>query len=169
MFPTNLPPLLDTAYCPSPVGVLRIEGNTEGISAIAFTDAPEPPSRAVPASLQVCVAQLDAYFRGECQTFSFPMAQSGTAFQQRVWQALQSIPFGQTTSYAHIARLIDNPASVRAVGAANGSNQLCIVIPCHRIIGRDGTLVGYTGGLWRKQWLLAHERKHAGQGQLNLF
>jgi methylated-DNA-[protein]-cysteine S-methyltransferase len=97
------------------------------------------------------------------------MMQSGTPFQQKVWEALLSVPFGQTVSYLHIARLLQNTESVRAVGMANGRNQLGILVPCHRIIGHNGKLTGYAGGLWRKQWLLEHERVHSGQAQLSLF
>src|SRR5690606_32152543 len=102
--------------------------------------------------------QLDAYFRGTLRTFDLPLAPQGTPFQQTVWEALRHIPYGQTVSYGELARRVGRPAAVRAVGLANGSNPIAIVIPCHRVIGANGTLTGYGGGLPTKQALLALER-----------
>jgi methylated-DNA-[protein]-cysteine S-methyltransferase len=104
--------------------------------------------------------QLDAYFAGERRAFALKLAPRGTEFQQRVWQALSAIPYGETTTYAAIARTIGQPNAVRAVGAANGRNPISIVVPCHRVIGQDGTLTGYAGGLPSKQRLLALEARH---------
>jgi AraC family transcriptional regulator of adaptative response/methylated-DNA-[protein]-cysteine methyltransferase len=114
--------------------------------------------------------ELQAYFSGRALRFETPLALSGSSFQRAVWSALLAIPPGKTRSYGEIAEAIGQPAAVRAVGRANGDNRLCLVIPCHRVIGADGTLTGYGGGLWRKQWLLDHERAHAaaGRGQLAL-
>jgi AraC family transcriptional regulator of adaptative response/methylated-DNA-[protein]-cysteine methyltransferase len=113
--------------------------------------------------------ELSAYFAGRALTFATPVALSGSPFQRSVWNALLAIPPGATRSYAEIAADIGRDAAVRAVGRANGDNRLCIIVPCHRVIGADGTLTGYGGGLWRKQWLLEHERAHAGgRGQLAL-
>lgn len=106
--------------------------------------------------------QLSEYFAGARTVFDLPTAATGTPFQQRVWQALCAIPHGRTASYGDIARAIGHPTAVRAVGLANGRNPLSIVVPCHRVIGRDGSLTGYGGGVERKQWLLAHEARHAG-------
>jgi methylated-DNA-[protein]-cysteine S-methyltransferase len=108
------------------------------------------------------VRQLDAYFAGRLRQFDLPLAPKGTAFQQRVWQALLDIPYGETVSYGELARRISRPSAVRAVGAANGQNPLSIVIPCHRVIGSDGRLVGYGGGLPAKSALLALEQRVAG-------
>jgi methylated-DNA-[protein]-cysteine S-methyltransferase len=102
-------------------------------------------------------AQLDAYFAGEITSFDLPLSPRGTPFQQRVWAALRDIPFGETTSYGELARRIGDPKAVRAVGAANGRNPLPLVVPCHRVIGADGSLVGFGGGMDRKRWLLQHE------------
>ena len=113
--------------------------------------------------------QLREYFAGKRQVFTLRLLQPGTPFQQKVWETLLSIPFGQTASYLRIAQMLDNPEAVRAIGSANGRNQLAILVPCHRIIGQDGKLTGYAGGLWRKHWLLDHERKYTGTGQLSLF
>ena len=104
--------------------------------------------------------QLKEYFEGKRKTFDLPLSTPGTVFQNNVWQALQSIPYGTTRSYAEQARSIGNPKAVRAVARANGDNRLAIIIPCHRVIGSDGKLTGYGGGLWRKEWLLAHEKKN---------
>jgi methylated-DNA-[protein]-cysteine S-methyltransferase len=101
--------------------------------------------------------QLAAYFAGERQTFDLPLAPTGTAFQRRVWQALRDIPFGKTESYGALARRIDSPKASRAVGLANGRNPISIIVPCHRVIGADGSLTGYGGGIERKRWLLTHE------------
>ncbi|MES2732328.1 MAG: methylated-DNA--[protein]-cysteine S-methyltransferase [Bacteroidota bacterium] len=161
-------PIYTTFYA-SPLGILAIQGNDQAITSVAFAEEKDYVSAEVPNSLQTCVQQLGEYFSGSRQVFSFPIAQPGTDFQQKVWNVLLSVPFGQTASYLHIAQLLNNPGSVRAVGMANGRNNLAIVVPCHRIIGNNGKLVGYAGGLWRKQWLLEHERKQTGQGQLALF
>jgi AraC family transcriptional regulator of adaptative response/methylated-DNA-[protein]-cysteine methyltransferase len=113
--------------------------------------------------------ELGAYFAGRTLTFATPLALSGSPFQHAVWNELLTIPAGTTRSYAEIAIAIGRAPAMRAVGRANGDNRLCIVVPCHRVIGADGALTGYGGGLWRKQWLLEHERVHAGaRGQLAL-
>ena len=109
---------------------------------------------------EAAILQLLEYFAGERKTFSVPLHAPGTAFQQRVWAALREIPYGETRSYGEIAAAMSNPGAVRAVGTANGMNRIAIMIPCHRVIGADGTLTGYGGGLWRKDWLLKHERAH---------
>lgn len=116
---------------------------------------------AAPFAEAIC--QLKAYFAGELSQFDLPLKASGTAFQETVWQLLTTIPYGETVSYKRIAERIQAPKAVRAVGLANGKNPISIIIPCHRVIGANGKLVGYGGGLHRKQWLLAHEAK---QGEL---
>lgn len=105
--------------------------------------------------------QLDEYFDGARRTFDVPLKLEGSAFQTRVWAALQNVPFGETKTYAQIARTIGRPSASRVVGRANGDNRIAILIPCHRVVGQNGKLTGYGGGLWRKKWLLEHERKHA--------
>jgi methylated-DNA-[protein]-cysteine S-methyltransferase len=115
------------------------------------------------AALAGEIEQLEAYFRGSLQVFEMALAPRGTAFQLEVWAALQAIPYGETVSYREIARTIGRPAAVRAVGAANGANPIGIVIPCHRVIGADGSLTGYGGGIENKARLLAHERRNAGR------
>ncbi|MCT6700255.1 methylated-DNA--[protein]-cysteine S-methyltransferase [Rheinheimera sp. 4Y26] len=119
------------------------------------------PTEQAQQHLQQALKQLKEYFAGQRTCFSLPLAATGTAFQQQVWQALLHIPYGQSCSYGAIADFIQNPKAVRAVGAANGRNPLAIVVPCHRVIGNNGSLTGYAGGLGRKVWLLQHERQMA--------
>lgn len=142
----------------SPLGPVHIQATTQGISKISLgidTATPDSPS----ALTEMAASQLLQYFAGSLSQFSLPLAARGTVFQQQVWQALCQLPFGHTCSYADIARQIANPKAVRAVGAANGKNPIAIVVPCHRVIGANGTLTGYAGGLDNKAWLLAHEQK----------
>lgn len=148
---------------PSPIGVLEIIGTEEAVVSILFTEETEKPVNvkqpATPQVLLDAYEQLDEYFKGERQTFTFPFTVDGTLFQKKVWESLQEIPFGKTASYKEIAVSIGNDQAIRAVGSANGKNKLSIVIPCHRIIGSNGKLTGYAGGLWRKEWLLQHEKE----------
>ena len=109
--------------------------------------------------LHKCRQQLSEYFEGTRRKFDLPLQQNGTAFQQKIWLALTQIPFGQTISYMELSKRTGDTKAIRAVGTTNGKNQLSIVVPCHRVIGINGTLTGYSGGLWRKQWLLEHEAK----------
>lgn len=115
-----------------------------------------------PVPLQAAADQLRAYFAGELETFDLPMKAAGTTFQKTVWRALCDIPFGETVSYKDIAERIGLPKAVRAVGLANGRNPIAVVVPCHRVIGANGKLTGYGGGLPRKQWLLTHENRQGG-------
>jgi methylated-DNA-[protein]-cysteine S-methyltransferase len=109
--------------------------------------------------LESCVSQLDAYFAGTLRDFSVPLSLEGTEFRRRCWAALRDIPYGETRSYRDIAKATGNIKAVRAVGGANHNNPVSIIVPCHRVIGSDGSMTGYGGGLWRKEWLLNHERK----------
>lgn len=112
-------------------------------------------------TLEMTAAQLDDYFVCKSAAFNIPAFQRGTVLEEAVWQALRQIPPGQTRSYGDIARIIGQPEKSREVGKANGANNISIIVPCHRVIGTDGSLVGYGGGLWRKRWLLDHERRYA--------
>ncbi len=141
----------------SPIGWLIIEANDHAITRIAWCDDVSPPEPNASELTQTASAQLHDYFNGQRQQFNLPLAPIGTEFQQRCWQALCVIPYGATRSYADQAQAIAHPQSVRAVGQANGANPIAIVIPCHRVIGANGRLTGYTGGLNRKRWLLACE------------
>lgn len=151
-------------YCivKSPVGRILIAGDNSGLTLINFQDGPNaqtPQSkwRENRHFFQTAVQQFKAYFGGRLTQFKLPLAPEGTPFQKKVWGALQKIPYGKTVSYGEIARRIGNPKASRAVGAANAHNPLSIVIPCHRVVGQKGDLVGYGGGLPIKEYLLAHE------------
>lgn len=149
----------------SPVGTLLITATEKGIRHILFddiadVDLPDQPN-AQDVFIQQAKAQLIEYFNGQRQDFDLPLDIQGTTFRKKVWQALQTIPYGQCWSYADLAQRIGQSKAMRAVGSANGKNPLCIVIPCHRVIAKDGGLGGYTGGLERKQWLLELEKCRA--------
>ena len=115
---------------------------------------------------QLAAKEIEDYFRGNLTIFSFPISQNGTEFQQEVWKNLMQIPYAETLSYAKFSA--HHPLAIRAIAAANGKNNLAVVVPCHRVIGSDGKLVGYAGELWRKKWLLQHEREVAQKGQTEL-
>ncbi len=150
----------------TPIGTLRIVGDESGVERIDLPNAaagdPHPEwrerRRSLPRPLREAKRQLLEYFGGERREFDLPIAPAGTTFQQRVWSELRRIPYGETTSYGELARRIGKPTASRAVGAANGRNPLAIVVPCHRVIGANGALVGYGGGLPVKEALLALER-----------
>ncbi len=145
----------------SPIGIIEIAGTDEAVCSILFVERDKIINNiqeCSPEALVGCYYQLDEYFNGVRQQFSFPYILDGTDFQKSVWKALTKIHYGQTGSYKDIALMVQNEKAVRAVGSANGKNKLSIVIPCHRIIGANGKLTGYAGGLWRKEWLLQHEK-----------
>ncbi|GAA1369336.1 methylated-DNA--[protein]-cysteine S-methyltransferase [Peribacillus frigoritolerans] len=145
----------------SPIGVIEISGTNDAISSIMFAERDikiNIMQEHTPQVLAECFSQLDEYFKGERREFTFPYTLEGTNFQKNVWNALTGILYANTGSYKDIAVSIGNEKAIRAVGSANGRNKLSIVIPCHRIIGSNGKLTGYAGGLWRKEWLLQHER-----------
>ncbi len=144
-------------YIKTPLGIAEISGNREGISEIRISDENVEPSEEIPVELEEAVLQLKAYFKGNLQNFDLKLNPQGTSFQKKVWKALQEIPFGKTTSYQQLSIDLGDVKAIRAVAAANGKNPLWVVIPCHRVIGSDGSLTGYAGGLWRKKWLLEHE------------
>lgn len=144
----------------TPFGPIRIV--TDGI-AITRVDFEASSAHDEHPLLSRAANALEAYLSGRSQTFEVPLAPEGTAFQRAVWTALTTIPFGETRTYTDVARAVGRPAAVRAVGAANGRNPLAIVVPCHRVIGANGTLTGYAGGLAAKLWLLEHERRTASR------
>ena len=145
------------AYCQSPLGILEVKAQENSITQIQFIDSVGISDSS--HILDNCVKQLDEYFSGKREEFSFPLAPEGTAFQKQVWQELQNIPFGEKRSYLDIAIKLGDKNLTRAVGASNGKNPIAIIIPCHRVIGENGKLTGYAGGLWRKEWLLDFESK----------
>lgn len=154
---------VDYAWMETPVGRLLIAADEVGLRKVLFARGrsevqPQPGWRNNATHLAEVVRQLRAYFAGKLRQFDLPLAPEGTAFQQRVWRELRKIPYGETISYGELARRIGNPKGSRAVGLANGANPISIVIPCHRVIGNNGKLTGYGGGLKTKEWLLALER-----------
>ncbi|NLE52446.1 MAG: methylated-DNA--[protein]-cysteine S-methyltransferase [Chloroflexi bacterium] len=152
-----------TCTLETPIGALQIAGTEAGISAITFLDNPAPASESIPPDLAECARQLEEYFAGTRKEFTFELLPQGTPFERRVWAHLLDIPFGETRTYMQIAEALGDPKSIRAVGRANGRNPIAIVVPCHRVIGSNGDLVGYGGGLWRKEWLLSHEGRPVQQ------
>jgi methylated-DNA-[protein]-cysteine S-methyltransferase len=145
-----------TAYIKTPLGFAKIVGDEDGVSVISVSDQGEA-SITIPTVLQDTVSQLNDYFEGKRIDFTFKLNPSGTEFQQKVWKGLLEIPFGKTMSYLELSKKLGDVKAIRAVASANGKNPLWIVVPCHRVIGTDGSLTGYAGGLWRKKWLLEHE------------
>ena len=143
-------------YYLSPIGLIEIGGTAEHILSLYFVDERRPDAESH-ATVEKAVRQVGEYFDGTRREFDLPLALDGTAFQEQVWRQLLTVPYGSVATYQDIANAIGRPQAVRAVGAANGQNPISIVVPCHRIIGSDGKLTGYGGGLWRKEWLLRHE------------
>ena len=140
----------------TPLGIATVFGDQSGITAIHVQDIGDV-SDEIPTELLTAVNQLNEYFSGLRTAFDLPIKPKGTPFQQKVWKALCEIPFGKTISYLDLAKQLGDPKAIRAVASANGKNPLWIIIPCHRVIGSDGSLTGYAGGLRRKEWLLRHE------------
>lgn len=152
-----------TSFFSSGIGVIKIQGTENYITRLDFFDDPPPPLSEVPELLTSCGLQLEQYFVGMRRAFDLPVYLKGSEFYCKVWSELLKIPYGQTISYALLAKRIGNPKSVRAVGLANGKNPVSIIVPCHRVVGSSGNLTGYAGGLERKKWLLDHENRCSGQ------
>ncbi|MAD96432.1 MAG: cysteine methyltransferase [Flavobacteriaceae bacterium] len=148
---------LEIAIIDSPLGLIEIKGDAQGIQVVSFRDETATISSTIPKNLQNCVTQLQEYFSGSRRDFSILLNPQGTEFQRKVWQILQEIPAGKTRSYLDQAKAYGDLKAIRAIASANGKNPISILIPCHRVIGTDGSLTGYAGGLWRKKWLLEHE------------
>jgi len=155
----------------SPIGKIEIHADSEAVIRLDFIgDNNDYKLNDKSDLIELCKIQLDDYFEGRILSFNIPIKLQGTEFQKKVWSEVAKISFGKTKSYLEIAELIGNKKSIRAVGLANGQNPLPIIIPCHRVIGSNGKLVGYAGGLERKKWLLAHEAKFAkSESQLEIF
>ncbi len=147
----------------SPIGMLILTSNGSALTQLLIAREDEIDADGAPVEIDPVLAaareQLDAYFDMRLTHFDLPLEPRGTEFQRRVWNSLKAIPYGETISYAELARRIDHPKAVRAVGAANGRNPLMIIVPCHRVIGADGSLTGFGGGIDRKRWLLDHETR----------
>ena len=156
---------METVAINTPLGIAQITGDANGITQISVIDEGDVSSE-IPSGLQNAVTELNDYFQGKRTHFDFKLNPKGTEFQQKVWQALLEIPYGKTCSYMDLSKKLGDVKAIRAVASANGKNPLWIVVPCHRVIGTDGFLTGYAGGLWRKKWLLEHE---SPSGQQTLF
>ena len=148
---------MQTVYIKTPLGTAEIIGDENGVSAITVLNTEKELSTEIPDNLKLAVSELNEYFDSKRTDFTFTLQPQGTEFQQKVWQELRHIPFGKTISYMDLAKKLGDIKVIRAAASANGKNPLWIVIPCHRVIGSDGSLTGYAGGLWRKKWLLEHE------------
>lgn len=153
----------------SPLGQIKIISEEGFITTVSFLNEEEELHQSGDRLHQSSIDQLLEYFDGKRVNFDFPIKQRGTDFQQRVWTELLTIPFGERTSYLELSRKLGDVKAIRAVGAANGRNNIAIVVPCHRVIGSDKKLTGYAGGLWRKEWLLKHELKHCPPKEGQLF
>lgn len=151
---------LQTTYYKTPIGTAKIVGDKNGIQSISVIDdtsATLSNQKEIPKELQNCVSQLDEYFAGKRTEFDLKLNPQGTDFQQRVWKELPRISYGKVRTYLEQSKQLGDVKAIRAVATANGKNPIWIVIPCHRVIGSDGSLTGYAGGIWRKKWLLEHE------------
>lgn len=148
---------METAYLNTPIGTLEIKGDENGLASVHFLDAEEENTSIIPENLQTTIIQLQEYFEGTRTEFHLKLNPEGTSFQKKVWKQLQNIPYAKTVSYQEIANRLGDPKVIRAAASANGKNPIVIVIPCHRVIGIDGSLTGYAGGLHRKKWLLDYE------------
>ena len=148
---------METAFIHTPLGIAKMEGDADGLATISVLNDTISPSTIIPEVLEDAVYQLQEYFNGQRDSFSLTLNPDGTDFQKKVWNALQDIPFGKTISYLELSKRLGDVKAIRAVAAANGKNPLWVVFPCHRVIGSDGSLTGYAGGLHRKKWLLDHE------------
>jgi methylated-DNA-[protein]-cysteine S-methyltransferase len=155
-------------YYKTPVGIAQITEDDGFISRVHIMDSEQEVTEAQTALLKETAKQFDEYFAGTRKDFDIPIKQRGTDFQQQVWDELLKIQYGKTISYNQQSQRMKNPLAIRAIAAANGKNNLWVVVPCHRVIGYNGSLTGYASGLWRKQWLLEHEAKVMGVGQIKL-
>jgi methylated-DNA-[protein]-cysteine S-methyltransferase len=157
--------MVHRAFIKSPIGFLELVGSEKGLQEVHFLDFKVKIQKRFPGCLKEAADQLDAYFSNSLTKFTVRVDLTGTSFQHRVWRELMKVPFGSTTTYLEIAKKLGNEHTLRAVGGANASNPIPIIVPCHRVIGRNGKLVGYAGGLRRKKWLLEHEHAFS-QGDL---
>ncbi len=152
-----------TAYYKTPIGTTKIVGDENGIIAVSIMDDAMETSAEIPEILKDCVQQLNEYFNGTRTEFNLKLNPQGTDFQKRVWKELLLVSYGKTRTYLEQSKQLGDVKAIRAVASANGKNPIWIIIPCHRIIGSDGSLTGYAGGIWRKKWLLEHEKPSTQQ------
>ena len=156
------------SYLQSPIGLVEISGTTSFVTSVNFVTKKIIESESIPSVLEQCKIELEEYFSGKRKNFSVNISYEGTEFQKKIWSQLLQIKYGETVSYLHISKQIGDGKAVRAVGHANGKNPIAIIIPCHRVVGADGKLTGYAGGIWRKQWLLELE-SNISKTNLTLF
>ncbi|WP_257666490.1 methylated-DNA--[protein]-cysteine S-methyltransferase [Parapedobacter tibetensis] len=155
---------IQEAFIQTPLGITAIKGDESGIVSIYVLNSDTiAPSTVIPDCLETTIVQLQEYFAGTRKAFQLQLNPKGTDFQKNVWRELLNIPYGKTLSYLELSRKLGDVKAIRAVAAANGQNPFWIVVPCHRVIGSDGSLTGYAGGLWRKKWLLEHESPYKQQ------
>lgn len=150
---------MSVAYLQTPLGIAYVEGDANGLQVVSIKeDTSLPSNHPIPEDLAPAIQQLTDYFNGQRAVFDLLLNPQGTDFQKRVWKELLNVPFGRTVSYLDLSRRLGDEKAIRAVAAANGKNPIWLIIPCHRIIGTDGSLTGYSGGLWRKKWLIEYEK-----------
>ncbi|MBC3758427.1 methylated-DNA--[protein]-cysteine S-methyltransferase [Hyunsoonleella sp. SJ7] len=154
---------METCIITSPLGFTKIIGDSNGIASVTVLNSEEIPTDIIPEILEDCVIQLNEYFDGTRKHFNLKLNPQGTDFQKGIWKLLEAIPYGKTTTYLELSKTYGDEKAIRAVANANGKNPLWIIVPCHRVIGSDGSLTGYAGGLRRKQWLLEHESPYKQQ------
>lgn len=154
---------METCIIKSPLGYTKIVGDADGISQVTVLNSEEKETDIIPVALEDCVMQLQEYFEGSRTQFNLKLNAQGTDFQKRVWEALEKIPHGKTTSYLELSKQLGDVKAIRAVANANGKNPLWIIVPCHRVIGSNGSLTGYAGGIHRKKWLIEHENPYKQQ------
>ncbi len=161
---------VQNTFFQSPIGIIEIKATEEFVNSVLFTNTLKGAIRgnettgiaeSVHSLIRECQKQLLEYFAGQRRQFNLPLQQPGSAFQQKVWAELTNIPYGRTISYLELSKRIGNIKAIRAVGTSNGQNSISIIVPCHRVIGSNGDLTGYSGDIWRKKWLLDHEGKYA--------
>lgn len=157
-----------SVYHQTPIGIALITADDDHITSIYLPEGEFEITETKSPLLKIAIKQLDEYFEGKRTVFDLPVKQTGTAFQQTVWDELSKIAYGKTISYQQQARNMNNLPGIRAIASANGKNHLIIIVPCHRVIGSDGSLTGFGCGIWRKKWLLEHEAKVMGTGQTKL-
>ncbi|MEL0455208.1 methylated-DNA--[protein]-cysteine S-methyltransferase [Flavobacteriaceae bacterium SZ-1-7] len=154
---------MESCIIKTPLGFTKIIGDEDGITSVSVLNSEEKVTDIIPPELEECVIQLQEYFEGVRKQFSLKLNPEGTDFQKKVWKKLEQIPYGKTISYLNLSKQLGDVNAIRAVANANGKNPLWIIVPCHRVIGSDGSLTGYAGGLHRKQWLLDHESPNKQQ------
>jgi methylated-DNA-[protein]-cysteine S-methyltransferase len=154
---------MDTCIINSPLGFTKISGDINGIVSVTIVNTKEELSEEIPEAFLECVTQLKAYFKEERKTFNLKLNPEGTPFQKKGWKQLETVPYGKTISYFKLSKQLGDVKAIRAAANANAKNPLWIIVPCHRVLGSDGGLTGYTGGLYRKRWLRNHECEYKQQ------